>query len=105
MVLLLFAGYLAYCVLNRGMEHFEDADTKRVAERQKILADRHQEDDKLLHDAPGWFNKDKGFVRVPIEQAMAMTVAELGRNKPHAAYPIVAATPAPAPSPSPAAKP
>ena len=47
------------------------------------------EDYKYLHDAPGLVQaKDKGLVRVPIDEAMRMTLPLLQADKPHAAYPI-----------------
>ncbi len=106
MALLIFVGYLAYCVFHFGLTRFEDADARRVKEREKILADRLGEDAKWLNGAPSWFAKEKGIVRVPIKEAMQMTATELAAIAPHAADPIAAASPAPAtPSPTPAASP
>ncbi len=97
-LMLLFVGYLAYCVVSWGARHFQTTDEKRVLERQKILADRNAEDYKLLHDAPSWFKKDKGAVRVPINQAMELTIADLSKIKPHATdIPVTAQAPNAAP--------
>jgi hypothetical protein len=53
----------------------------------------------------GWIDKNKGVVRVPIDRAMELTVAELSRQRPAPAYPIAAASAAPAASPPPAGAP
>jgi hypothetical protein len=95
-VLLLVAGYVTYLFLTIGAGSFETADSKRVAEREKILADRLADDQKVLHGEPSWFNKDKGLVRIPIERAMKMTVTELSQIQPHPAYPISQSPPQPA---------
>ena len=87
-VLLLIVGIVAYLVIGFGLDHFTDADAARVLERQKILSDRVTEDNKYLQDKPSWFKKDAGLVRVPIDEAMAMTLPVLQANKPHPAYPI-----------------
>lgn len=104
MLLLLVVGVLTYAVLNFGLTRFEDADARRVKERQKILADRLGDDAKWLNDAPSWFSKDKQIVRVPIKEAMRMTASELAAIAPHSADPITATPPAAAsPAPAPAA--
>ena len=88
-VLLLAAiGLLGWLVFGSLAGDFKSADATRADERRKILADRQTEDYKYLHDQPSWFAKDKKLVRVPIEEAMRMTLPELRANKPHAAYPI-----------------
>ena len=92
-VLLLLVGLLTYVIVGFGVDHFTDADAARVLERQKILADRNAEDFKYLHDKPGWFKKDAGLVRVPIDEAMAMTLPALQAAKPHPAYPIAQSPP------------
>ncbi len=93
-VLLLLVGILAYVfIVWGGVDHFTDADAARVLERQKILQDRNAEDYKYLHDAPSYFKKDAGLVRVPIDEAMKMTLADLQKIKPHAAYPIAQSPP------------
>lgn len=108
MLLLLAAGVVAYGVINFGVARFEDADARRVKEREKILADRLGDDTKWLNGAPSWFSKEKQIVRVPIKEAMQMTVAELAAVTPHPADLVEVAPPAaasPAPAPSPAAAP
>ena len=88
-VLLLVAiGLLGWLIFGSLADNFKSADATRADERRKILADRQTEDYKYLHDQPSWFAKDKKLVRVPIEEAMRLTLPELRANKPHAAYPI-----------------
>jgi hypothetical protein len=95
-VFLLLVGYLTYVFFDLGAADFQGADIVRAKEREKILADRQADDAKMLHGKPSWFSKDKGLVRVPIERAMSMTVAELSRVQPHPAYPISQSPPQPA---------
>lgn len=92
-VLLLVTGIVTYVVIGVGLDNFTDADATRVLERQKILQDRVTDDNKYLHDKPGWFKKDAGLVRVPIDEAMAMTLPVLQATKPHPAYPIAQSPP------------
>ncbi len=79
---------LGWTVFDYATSRFVSADATRVEERKKILTDRVTEDYKYLHDAPGWFKKDQGLVRVPIDEAMRLTLPLLQADKPHAAYPI-----------------
>ena len=91
---LLLVGLLAYVLIVWiGVDHFTDADAARVLERQKILQDRVTEDYKYLHDKPSYFKKEAGLVRVPIDEAMRMTLADLQKIKPHPAYPIAQSPP------------
>lgn len=91
---LLLVGLLAYVLIVWvGVDHFTDADAARVLERQKILQDRVTEDYKYLHDKPSYFKKEAGLVRVPIDEAMRMTLKDLQKIKPHAAYPIAQSPP------------
>ena len=87
-LLLVAVGLLGWLIFGYYTDHFESADAARAVERRKILADRQTEDYKYLHDQPSWFAKDKGLVRVPIEEAMRMTLPALQAARPHAAYPI-----------------
>jgi hypothetical protein len=88
----------------------DDYEQKRAKDRQEKLKKLREADDKEL-TTYGWIDKNKGVVRLPIDRAMQLTVAELGRKQPAPAYPIT--TPAaPAPqggaatsSPAPAAAP
>jgi hypothetical protein len=56
----------------------------------------------------GWVDKAKGVARIPVTDAMKLTVAELAQKKPAPANPIAtpeAQSPTPATSPSPTATP
>ena len=87
-VLLLLVGLLAWTFFGAAAHNFLTADGKRVLERQKILADRQTKDHKYLTDRPSWFKKDAGLVRVPLDQAMKLALADLQKTQPHAAYPV-----------------
>jgi hypothetical protein len=77
-------------------------EQQRAQNRQKKLKDLRDEDAKAL-TSYAWVDKNKGSVRIPIERAMQLTVAELASKKPTAAGPI--ATPAPEASAAPSAAP
>jgi hypothetical protein len=73
-------------------------EQQRAQNREKKLKDLHDEEAKAL-TGYAWIDKNKGTVRLPIERAMQLTVAELANKKPTAAGPI--ATPAPEASAAP----
>jgi len=83
-----------------------DFEQKRANGREEKLKTLRQADAKEL-TTYGWIDKNKGVVRVPIERAMELTVAELSSKRPIPAYPIATpaaqATPAGAAPPSPGA--
>lgn len=87
MVLLFaFFGLLALVVIGaspRG-DTYEQKRAKVRAEKLQAVRD---EASKAL-TTYGWANKSKGVVRIPIEEAMKLTVAELSQKKPVAANPI-----------------
>ena len=68
-------------------------EQKRADDRQKKLQALRQEDAKAL-TTYGWIDKSKGVVRIPIERAMELAVADLAQKRPAPAGPI--ATPSPA---------
>jgi hypothetical protein len=99
-VVLLFSvfGLIVFAIVGpspRGSTY----EQKRAEARLKKLQDLRQEDAKAL-TTYGWIDKGKGVVRVPIERAMELTVADLAQKRPKPAGPI--ATPA-APAAAPAA--
>ena len=104
-VVLLFAffGLLALVLLGalpRG-NTFEE-------KRAKVRAEKLQAAQKQMLTALtayGWVDKNKGVVRIPITDAMKLTVAELADKKPAAANPIATPEPVAAPATSPAASP
>jgi hypothetical protein len=105
-VVLLFAlfGVIVLAVVGpapRGADY----EHKRANAREEKLKTLRQADAKEL-TTYGWIDKNKGVVRLPIERAMELTVAELSSKHPIPAYPIATpagqATPAGAAPPSPA---
>ena len=99
-LLLLIVGLVSYWIFGGAEERFVTADAKRVEYREKVLSDRVSEDTKYLKDEPSWFDKGKGLVRVPIEEAITMTIPKLQADKPHAAYPLSKSPPQPAAAPT-----
>jgi hypothetical protein len=89
----------------------DNYEKMRAENRLKKLKDARDEDAKALNGY-AWIDKNKGTVRLPIERAMELTVADLANKKPAAAGPIAtpevgaagggtaAASPAPSPSAS-----
>jgi hypothetical protein len=96
-VVLLFAffGLLALVVIGaspRGNSYEE----KRAEERaKKLQAAREQTTTALTTYA--WVDKTKGVARIPINEAMKLTVAELSQKSPAPANPIAVAEASPAP--------
>jgi hypothetical protein len=104
-VVLLFAffGLLALVVFRaapRGSSYEEKRAKVRV---EKLEASQKQMMTALT--TYGWVDKNKGVVRIPITEAMKLTVAELADKKPTAANPIATPEPVAAPGTSPAAAP
>jgi len=98
-VLLLFLfGAIAVAIIGptpRG----DTYEQKRARDREEKLKKMRDEDTAAL-TTYAWIDKNKGTVRVPIERAIELTVAELANKKPAAAGPI--ATPAAETSAAPA---
>jgi hypothetical protein len=110
-VVLLFAffGLLVLVVIGaspRG-DSYEEKRAKVRAEKLKAV---HEETTKAL-TTYAWIDKNKGVVRIPINEAMKLTVAELAEKSPGPANPIAPeasppaqgaapATASPAPSPA-----
>lgn len=53
-------------------------EAKRAADRRTQLAEIRKTADEKLHSAPSWVNKEKGIVRIPIADAMSITIKTLG---------------------------
>lgn len=113
--MLLFAlfGLLALVVIG-GSARGNSYEKKRARVRAEKLKAVNEEAFKAL-TTYAWVDKNKGVVRIPISQAMDLTLAELSQKTPAPANPIgtpeatlpaqsVAATPA-SPAPSPTANP
>ena len=103
-LILLIVGLVSLWYFSSKEDSFVDPDAKRVEYRTKVLADRVSEDDKYLKDQPGWFDQKKGLVRVPIQEAVTMTIPQLQAEKPHPAYPLTQSPPQPAAAPTGPAK-
>jgi hypothetical protein len=109
-VVLLFAffGLLALVVIGASPRGDSYEEKRAKARAEKLQAAREQSTSALTSYAR--VDKAKGVVRIPIEDAMKLTVAELSQKKPAPANPIAEASPpsqaaAPAaasPAPSPA---
>jgi len=84
----------------RGDE-YEKKRAKTRAEKLEAV----QKEDLTAMTTYAWADKAKGVVRVPIEHAMKLTVAQLARSKPAAAGPIATVAPQTSPAPSAAASP
>ena len=104
-VVLLFAffGLLALVVF-RASPRGNTYEQKRAKARAEKLEAAHKQ---MLTATTtyGWVDKNKGVVRIPITDAMKLTVAELAEKKPAAAGPIATPAPSPAPETSPGASP
>ena len=116
-VVLLFVLFGAIAVAVIGPAPRGDTYEKMRAEtRVKKLKDARDEEAKALTGYT-WVDKNKGTVRLPIDRAMELTVADLANKKPAPAYAITApeasaapggataASPAPSASPQPSGTP
>ena len=102
-VVLLFAffGLLVWVIVAaspRGNTYEKKRAKMRV---EKMMAANKETLNELT--TYGWVVKTKGVARIPINQAMELTVVELAQKKPAPANPIAAPEQSPAPATSPAA--
>jgi hypothetical protein len=112
-LLLLVFGAIAIAIIGPAPRG-DTYEQQRAQDRGKKLKDLREEDAKAL-TTYAWIDKSKGTVRVPIERAMELTVADLTNKKPApagaiatppaAAAPGGAAAASPAPSPQPSGTP
>jgi outer membrane biosynthesis protein TonB len=95
-VVLLFAlfGLIALVVV-RAAPRGNDFEKKRAEARMKKLEDAQKENLTAL-TSYAWADKAKGVARIPINDAMKLTLAQLAEKKPAPAGPIAAESPAPA---------
>jgi len=85
----------------RGSDYEETRSKKRMENLKTV-----REDAEKALNTYAWIDKNKRVVRIPIDRAMELTMAQLAQQKPTAAGPI--ATPesqTPAASPAPAGSP
>ena len=112
-VVLLFVvfGLFVWVVLG-AIPRGDTYEEKRAKARTEKLEQLHKETTAAL-TSYAWVDKNKGVVRIPVERAMELAVADLSAKKPVAAYPIATPEPqpavtqggAPAPSPLPSGAP
>ena len=102
-VVLLFAffGLLALVVIGASPRGDTYEDRRAKARAEKLQALREQTTKALT--SYGWVDKAKGVARIPINDAMKLTVAELAQKKPAPANPIATPATNPAAAGSPAA--
>lgn len=114
-VVLLFAFFgLLVLVVIGASPRGDSYEEKRAKVRAEKLQAVREETNKAL-TTYAWVDKNKGVVRIPITDAMKLTVAELAEKSPVPANPIAApeaspsapgaapTTASPAPSPAPSA--
>src|SRR6266404_4706484 len=94
-----FFGLLAFVAV-KASPRGNTYEKKRAEARAKKLEAAQKENLTAL-TTYGWVDKTKGVARIPINDAMKLTLAELAQKKPTAAGPIVAASPSAAPQTSP----
>jgi hypothetical protein len=87
--------------IGRDAFAFENAEVVREKERIKIREDVLAAAKKELNEGPTWISKEKGTIRLPINEAMAATIERLKIKKPRAANPIETPAAAPAAAPAP----
>src|SRR5438067_4240389 len=102
-LLFTFFGLLAFVAVTASPRG-NDYEKKRAEARAKKLQDAQKENLAAL-TSYGWVDKNKGVARIPINDAMKLTVAELANKKPIAAGPIVVASPSASPAASPGTTP
>jgi hypothetical protein len=95
-----FFGLLTFVAV-KASPRGSDYEKKRAEARAKKLEDAQKENLTAL-TTYGWVDKSKGVARIPINDAMKLTLAELAEKKPTTAGPIVAASPSATPQTSPA---
>ena len=89
-VVLLFAFFgLLALVIVKASPRGDTYEKKRAEARVKKLEDAQKENLTAL-TTYGRVDKSKGLARIPINDAMKLTLAELAEKKPAAAGPIVA---------------
>jgi hypothetical protein len=104
-VVLLFVlfGVIALAVIG-PLPRGNNYEKTRAENRMKKLAELRDEDSKAL-SGYSWIDKNKGTVRLPIERAMELTLADLEKKKPAPAGPIATPEAAAAPGGAAAATP
>src|SRR3954470_22214481 len=95
-VVLLFAFFgLLALVIVRASPRGDSYEMKRAKARTEKLEAAQKENAAAL-TTYGWVDKTKGVARIPIENAMQLTMADLAQKKPAPANPIAAPATGPA---------
>jgi len=104
-VVLLFAlfGVMVVAVVGPAPRG-DDYEKARAESRLKKFHELRDEENKAL-SSYAWVDKTKGTVRLPIDRAMELTVADLANKKPASAYAIASPEPSAAPGGAAAATP
>jgi len=74
----IFGTFLIVAMLVLAMRHYSQPaplGANRVEERHKFLQDQRAADAKALNEYD-WVDKDKGFVRLPVQRAVELTLQE-----------------------------
>lgn len=103
-LLLLFGG-MVWMWVGFGASNFKDVDAQRADQRYKIHDDVIQTEQKAQNGPPSILSKEQGKIRLPLNDAINLTLRDINANKPHAAYPVQVTNPAPNPAPPADAKP
>lgn len=74
-IVALFLGAAWLLKISRDRVRPAPLGQPRADERAKLLTEQSVADEKAL-TTTDWVDKNKGFVRIPIEQAMSLTVTE-----------------------------
>jgi hypothetical protein len=99
-IVLLFAifGLIAFVML-KASARGDTYEKKRAKVRAEKLEAAQKENLTAL-TTYGWVDKNKGIVRIPVDQATKLTLVELADKKPSVGGPIVVASPSAAPQTS-----
>ncbi|MBA3881327.1 MAG: hypothetical protein H0X73_01145, partial [Chthoniobacterales bacterium] len=81
-----FFALLVWAVMG-AMPRSDDYEQKRATARSEKLKTASEEWNGALHGY-GWVDKQKGVVRMPVQRAMELTMAELAQKKPAPAGPL-----------------
>nr|MDQ3621312.1 hypothetical protein [Verrucomicrobiota bacterium] len=75
----IFAGLIVFWIKASAPEEYEVEEQRAQDRAQRLAALQKEEQAKLT--TPGWIDKEKGVVQLPIETAMAATITELKAKK------------------------
>jgi len=82
-VLTIFIGFVLFLGVSIWMVYFADKPTfeaEQAAGREEKLKARVAQDDYFLNNY-GWVNEAQGVVRIPIDQAIQLTIEDLKKSE------------------------